>query len=174
MVIGGHQRIAALQQHLTEQGADEQTIAATDVPVILLEGVSDERAKLLNLALNRIGGEWDYNKLADVLASLSGLDDLNKILSGFSIKEIDDICSLMSTDTSTDTGDGDGMGGEDVDDAINREARKFSFEVATNEDAALVREALQAFGMAGPRSAGDALVKALRVAAAHVPPPVEE
>jgi ParB/RepB/Spo0J family partition protein len=52
IVIGGHQRLLAARR-----------LGMKTVPVIFLE-VSDEQAKLLNLALNKISGEWDEQLLA--------------------------------------------------------------------------------------------------------------
>src|SRR6266508_1986440 len=51
-VIGGHQRLVAARR-----------LGKKTVPVIFLD-VSDEQAKLLNLALNKINGEWDQDLLA--------------------------------------------------------------------------------------------------------------
>src|SRR5688500_1993973 len=46
-VIGGHQRLVAARR-----------LGLKTVPVIRLD-LSSEQARLLNLALNRISGEWD-------------------------------------------------------------------------------------------------------------------
>ena len=52
------------------------------VPVIYVEG-SDQQIQALNLALNKIHGEWDEAKLADVLAELADVDSLQEALAGF-------------------------------------------------------------------------------------------
>jgi ParB-like chromosome segregation protein Spo0J len=84
LVIGGHQRIAAYQKVLTDTGGD------TKVPVVFLDSISDERVKILNLALNRISGEWDFEKLALIFEEFNGKDlSMGEIsLSGFDDKEI--------------------------------------------------------------------------------------
>lgn len=58
MVVGGHQRLEAAKR-----------LGMAEVPVVELD-LSDEQAKALNVALNRIGGTWDIPKLAELLASL--------------------------------------------------------------------------------------------------------
>jgi ParB-like chromosome segregation protein Spo0J len=57
-VVGGHQRIEALFHN----GQTE-----TDVVVVDLD---DANEKALNLALNKISGEWDDQKLADLLREI--------------------------------------------------------------------------------------------------------
>ena len=71
LVIGGHQRIEAARE-----------LGWEAVPVAWWEG-SDQDARVLNLALNRIHGDWDDAKLADVLAELAGVDSLQEALRGF-------------------------------------------------------------------------------------------
>src|SRR5205823_1907527 len=70
-VIGGHQRLLAARR-----------LGYQIVPVIYVD-LSQERARLLNLALNRIGGDWDQELLARLLADLSAVPDLDMSLSGF-------------------------------------------------------------------------------------------
>ena len=54
-VVGGHQRLAVLQS------MGETVIPCSDVDM------DDKDEKLLNIALNKIKGRWDYDKLADIL-----------------------------------------------------------------------------------------------------------
>lgn len=70
-VVGGHQRLKVLE----DIGAKE-----VDCYVVSL---SEDEEKVLNLALNKIKGEWDYEKLEDLL---SEIDD--KELTGFSADEL--------------------------------------------------------------------------------------
>ena len=75
-VVGGHQRLKILL-------ADGAT--AIDCVVVELDA---EKEKALNLALNKIQGDWDNEKLALVIADLQGADfDLS--LAGFDPAEID-------------------------------------------------------------------------------------
>jgi ParB-like chromosome segregation protein Spo0J len=57
-VVGGHQRLKVL----IERGEREIDCTIVDL--------DDEREKVLNIALNKIQGEWDDDKLAALLAEL--------------------------------------------------------------------------------------------------------
>jgi ParB-like chromosome segregation protein Spo0J len=75
-IIGGHQRVeAAIAEGLKK------------VAVIRLR-ISDARAQALNLALNRISGEWDDAKLADLLRVMEEPDLAS---TGFDAEEIADL-----------------------------------------------------------------------------------
>lgn len=77
-VVGGHQRLKALQ----ELGVKEIECIVIDVP--------EDKEKALNIALNKISGDWDIEKLEIVLKDLQLADfDLN--LTGFSEIELDKI-----------------------------------------------------------------------------------
>jgi DNA modification methylase len=75
-VIGGHQRLLAARR-----------LGLTTVPVVFLD-LSQEQARLLNLALNRISGAWDNELLARLLAELKQIQDVDLSLSGFSDDEL--------------------------------------------------------------------------------------
>jgi len=63
-VIGGHQTIRAL----SELGIQEVSVSIPDRELTLQE------EKMLNLALNRIHGEWDENILPNLLKELQNID----------------------------------------------------------------------------------------------------
>lgn len=86
LVIGGHQRLIAAKQH----GIDE-------APVIYIE-FSDAKATALNLALNKISGEWDWPKLANVFEELKLDDEFDIEITGFEMKEVDDIFTSLEAD----------------------------------------------------------------------------
>ncbi len=75
-VISGHQRLSVLQ-HLGE----------TEAECVVVElGENDEKA--LNIAMNKVSGEWDEQMLTDLLADLQDADfDLGK--TGFDPPEIE-------------------------------------------------------------------------------------
>ncbi len=82
MVIGGHQRIEAAKQ----EGWSEL------IPVVYLDGLTDAKMNLLNVALNKISGEWDWPKLGDLFDSMDdGSIDLE--MSGFELNEIGNMMS---------------------------------------------------------------------------------
>ena len=79
MVIGGHQRLEAAK-----------ALGMKTVPIVLVD-VTESEAKALNLALNRISGEWDLPKLGALLDELRDLPSFDATLTGFDPKETDDL-----------------------------------------------------------------------------------
>jgi len=75
-VIGGHQRLLAARR-----------LGLKTVPVIYLD-ISKEKAHLLNVALNKISGDFDQELLARLLGDLARTPELDLTLSGFEEKEI--------------------------------------------------------------------------------------
>jgi ParB-like chromosome segregation protein Spo0J len=76
-IVGGHQRVRAAI-----------LLGWTEVPAVFVE-LSPGGEKALNLALNKIQGEWDGAMLADVLAELRIDPDIDELLTGFDETEID-------------------------------------------------------------------------------------
>jgi DNA modification methylase len=81
VVIGGHQRLVAARR-----------FGYREVPVIWLE-LSVEQSRLLNLALNRISGDWDEELLARLLADLAE-ESSDLSLTGF---EEDEVLKLLKS-----------------------------------------------------------------------------
>lgn len=81
-VVGGHQRLKIL----IASGAQEVDVSVVDLPL------EDEKA--LNIALNKISGEWDSEKLSEVLQELSQGFDVT--LTGFDLTEVDRMLSSFS------------------------------------------------------------------------------
>lgn len=82
-VVGGHQRLTVLEN----EGETEVDVSVVDL--------DETQERQLNVALNKIEGGWDEEKLAELLAELG--DDAT--LTGFTQQEIDsltnDIDSLI-------------------------------------------------------------------------------
>ena len=79
-VIGGHQRLTVLK----DLDYETAKCVIVDLP--------KEDEKALNIALNKITGQWDEALLADLLLDLQE-SDFNLDLTGFELPEIDDILS---------------------------------------------------------------------------------
>ncbi len=75
-IIGGHQRYKVL----VDLGYDELDCVVVDLP--------KDREKALNIALNKVSGEWDEALLIDLLGDLGDLAELT----GFDVDEIEDLC----------------------------------------------------------------------------------
>ena len=69
VIVGGHQRVEALRRICGEDG----TTLPERVPAVVLD-LSDNEAKRLNVALNRVEGEFVDDMLGDLLASLGDID----------------------------------------------------------------------------------------------------
>lgn len=85
-VVGGHQRLRALQEIAAERGE-----VLDRVPCVVLD-LDDRRAKLLNIALNNTNGDWDEVLLPALLRDLASdralaFDEV--LVSGFSASEIE-------------------------------------------------------------------------------------
>ena len=74
-VVGGHQRLKVLED-----------LGHNTVDVIVVE-LDETREKALNIALNKISGEWDNDKLALLIADLDA-SDFDAELTGFDDAEI--------------------------------------------------------------------------------------
>lgn len=86
-IVGGHQRLTVLEN----EGETKVDVSVVDL--------DETQEKQLNVALNKLEGGWDEEKLADLLAELGE----DAILTGFTQQEIDsltnDIDSLIDGDT---------------------------------------------------------------------------
>lgn len=109
-IIGGHQRFDYLyyekkdtELHLIELGDIGWVFSDTD-----LEIKDDNHEKALNLALNRISGEWNYDELNKLLDELAEFD-LDKVTGfDYDLDEIDyEFIPLNDEYTNYDIGDDD-------------------------------------------------------------------
>jgi hypothetical protein len=116
-IIGGHQRVKAAlmlqaEDYAPPPGQDDagnplEFTTPETVPVIYVSGLSDFQKKALNLSLNRISGDWDYDKLVPLVADMyeqtlaSIRDDMDVIerqvqatkelmITGFAVSELAD------------------------------------------------------------------------------------
>jgi len=82
-VVGGHQRLKV---------AKDLGYTEFDVSVV---SMSEEKEKALNIALNKISGKWDDEKLKELL---SELDNEELMLTGFNEDEIDSLMNDIDID----------------------------------------------------------------------------
>lgn len=85
-LVGGHQRFKIMM---------ESNPVAVDVSVVDL---SEEDEKVLNIALNKTGGDWDYSKLTSLLEELQQNDEIDFSLTGFSEDEFESILNDLDTE----------------------------------------------------------------------------
>lgn len=132
-LIGGHQRL----QVLKDMGIPE-------VECVIINEPNEDREKVLCLALNKISGEWDMEKLAALL----GDEDISDLPTGFLEGEVDLEKYLSKTpenppgEDDADGSDGDGEeskdGGRDGNTVIK--IGGFSFTVKATEYYALLED----------------------------------
>ena len=77
VIIGGHQRYKVLK----DIGVSEVEVVYVDLDII--------EEKALNIALNKISGDWDADKLEDLLREISLDDNIDVELTGFDMSEIE-------------------------------------------------------------------------------------
>jgi len=77
-VIGGHQRITVLK-----------TLGYTEIDCVVID-IDKTREKALNVALNKVTGEWNQELLADLIKDLQSLD-YDVSFTGFEPPEIDQL-----------------------------------------------------------------------------------
>lgn len=84
-VVGGHQRLKILK----EEGYKKVKVSVVDL--------SESQEKALNIALNKISGEWDQEKLNQIFKELQDDVEIDVKLTGFDIEEINDIVANFDT-----------------------------------------------------------------------------
>jgi len=89
-VVGGNQRLKVLKQ----LGIEETEAVMVDLPL--------EKEKALNVALNKITGDWDYDLLKDLLRSIEDYPELEE-LTGFSDAELNILLKDYESDYEEDT-----------------------------------------------------------------------
>jgi len=99
-LVGGHQRFKIL----VGEGLAEVDVSVVDLPL--------EKEKALNVALNKISGDWDDAKLADLLRELASIPEFDVGLTGFDNTEFTDLLDRI-------TADSEGEDGFDLADALD-------------------------------------------------------
>jgi len=84
-VIGGHQRLKVMR----ELGHAQIDVVVVDIP--------KDKEKALNIALNKITGEWDTQRLTDLLGELKA-DGMDISITGFDEKEFDGLLRELHKD----------------------------------------------------------------------------
>lgn len=77
-LVSGHQRLNVM----LASGVEETEVVIVDFP--------PEKEKALCIAMNKVEGEWDYGKLADIIEELQDAG-VNTLVTGFSNSEIKDL-----------------------------------------------------------------------------------
>ena len=86
IVISGHQRLKAAEE-----------LGQTEVPVVEVK-LNETKEKALNLAMNKIGGEFEEDKLIEILQSIDSENEDLLGLTGFDTTEINYLLGLQQED----------------------------------------------------------------------------
>ncbi len=106
-IVGGHQRFKILK----EQGAAEVDCVVVDM--------DEAEEKALNVALNKVSGDWDMPKLAELLEDLDkSMFDVS--LTGFDAAEIEDLFSKVHDKDVNDDGFDADKALEDIKNPISK------------------------------------------------------
>ena len=91
-VVGGHQRLKVLRQG--KSNGDKLEVSVVNLP--------ERKEKMLNIALNKISGDWDNYLLKSLLEDIN-LEDFEMDIIGFDSKEVNSMLGKLEE-----------HGGEDV------------------------------------------------------------
>jgi hypothetical protein len=96
-IVGGHQRFKIL----LDMGVKETEVSVVDL--------DDKQERLLNVALNKISGDWDYPKLKDLIADID-TGEFDITLTGFDSLELEEMFGIVGPDPlGFSDEDGNGM-----------------------------------------------------------------
>ena len=89
-LVGGHQRFKVI----LAQGAKEAQVSVVDLSL--------EKEKALNIALNKISGDWDQDKLNMLLDELLEIPDFDVELTGFELPDIENMLANILKDSDSE------------------------------------------------------------------------
>jgi hypothetical protein len=92
VLIGGHQRLKVLRE-----------LGYKEVEVSVVNITDRGKEKALNIALNKIQGDWDYNKLTALLEELRAEGDEYLGMTGFNSIELDSMLQFKTPETLAET-----------------------------------------------------------------------
>jgi len=87
VIIGGNQRVRAARK-----------LGMREVPVVVIEGLSESQKKALNIALNKISGDWSETELVQILAELEADVNIDATLTGFDEDELQAMIQELETE----------------------------------------------------------------------------
>lgn len=90
VIVGGHQRYKVLKD-----------LDYKEVDVVFVD-LDDIHEKSLNITLNKISGDWDADKLEDLLREINLDDSIDTLLTGFDLSEIETMFGSADDDNNDD------------------------------------------------------------------------
>ena len=115
-LVSGHQRLNVL----IKSGIEETEVVTVDL--------EEEKEKALCIAMNKIGGQWDYGLLADIMEELRN-SEVDTTVTGFSGNEISELLGELN-DEIVDLPEIESVGKkEDTDDGIPCIVGEYKFRI---------------------------------------------
>ena len=126
LVVGGHQRVKVLKD-----------LGYTDIEVVHVD-LDDANEKALNIALNKISGDWDAEKLEDLLREINVDTDLDVMLTGFDASELDTLFNGSLEEQLEDDDSEQVDDGNDFDNSVEFDAIIIDVTIKHNKDTVAV------------------------------------
>jgi ParB-like chromosome segregation protein Spo0J len=163
VLVGGHQRLDALRQIAAEEGMEPPA----ELPAVVLD-LTDAEAKELNVALNKIDGEFDPYKLGALFASIRPEMTMESVeATGFTMPEIDEAVKLsLPIDEQIRLLEEDVGAAGDLGSFARSITLTVDFDTVEDRDAA--KEQLRS--LSGQKKPGRVLAQALKAWAVSHPP----
>lgn len=115
-LVSGHQRLNVMLKNGVEE---------TEVVVVDME---PEKEKALCIAMNKVGGQWDYGLLADIMEELRN-SEIDTTATGFSSNEIAELLGELQEEAG-DIPEVDGVGKkEDAEDGVPCIVGEYKFRI---------------------------------------------
>lgn len=115
-LVSGHQRLNVMLKNGVEE---------TEVVVVDME---PEKEKALCIAMNKVGGQWDYGLLADIMEELRN-SEIDTTATGFSSNEIAELLGELQEE-AWDIPEVDGVGKkEDTEDGVPCIVGEYKFRI---------------------------------------------
>lgn len=132
-LVSGHQRLSVM----LASGVEETEVVVVDFP--------PEKEKALCIAMNKVDGEWDYGKLADLIEEIvdAGVDTLVTGFTGSEIKELlGELDAELDEETETE------HEAEDTEDGAVILIGEYKFTMPTKQYEDLIAEVREKVGFA--------------------------
>lgn len=115
-LVSGHQRLNVLIM----SGIEETEVVTVDL--------EEEKEKALCIAMNKVGGQWDYGLLADIMEELRN-SEVDTTVTGFSGNEIAELLGELN-DEMVDLPEIESVGKkEDTDDGVPCIVGEYKFRI---------------------------------------------
>lgn len=155
-LVSGHQRLRALQD-----------LGITHCEVVVVK-LSKKEERALNIALNKISGDWDNNKLKSLLTDLRN-DDFDMELTGFHNKELDKLLENTTINVEGISPDQPSKGIEvSVKQGKGQKRVNLFFNKPDHQEFIKLMDDLSKHY--GTDNITDTVIKAARIAKNHLPP----